>query len=469
MANYFVPLAAQKPGPGLNLEPVNAALDGIIQQQNQKRQFGMQQQQIDQRQAEQTYQHGRDAKQDGMQQVQLFGKQATAVDQLQGPQRTAAWSSILARHGTTNLTPEELDPVTGPKLMAAQAGQFLDPLDREIKQVGLDLTRAQIKAADQKNTLNDAIAGLISGSGGPTGGTAVPPLPQNAPNRALQAQPAPATVQPQSFESTPTMPGVVLASDTSTVPGTPAAPPTTQPELIDTPLGRMTPQRARQLGMAFALGGKGDAGKMLSDSAGSADLSKSATTQNDKEELGATGALATLNTIKNSYNAKYLNVPNRFKMWGTALKDKYGTLSDPDKKDLEGYTQFRQNAWHNLNRVLKDLSGTAVNENEMQRQLLDLPNPGQTIFDGDSPTEFAGKLRNSLAFQTSAIARSRWLRSKGFTGKPWEAGVSVEDMPAIIDQRHGEIEQQLKQSNPNATPMQLQQAADRQIKREFGI
>ena len=265
------------------------------------------------------------------------------------------------------------------------------------------------------------------------------------------------------------MPGVVLASDTSTVPGTPAAPPTTQPELIDTPLGRMTPQRARQLGMAFALGGKGDAGKMLSDSAGSADLSKSATTQNDKEELAATGALATLNTIKGSYNAKYLNVPNRFKMWGTALKDKYGTLSDPDKKDLEGYTQFRQNAWHNLNRVLKDLSGTAVTENEMQRQLLDLPNPGQTIFDGDSPTEFAGKLRNSLAFQTSAIARSRWLRSKGFTGKPWEAGVSVEDMPAIIDQRHGEIEQQLKQSNPNATPMQLQQAADRQIKREFGI
>lgn len=469
MANYFVPLAAQKPGPGLNLEPVNAALDGIIQQQNQKRQFGMQQQQIDQRQAEQTYQHGRDAKQDGMQQVQLFGKQATAVDQLQGPQRTAAWSSILARHGTTNLTPEELDPVTGPKLMAAQAGQFLDPLDREIKQVGLDLTRAQIKAADQKNTLNDAIAGLISGSGGPTGGTAVPPLPQNAPNRALQAQPAPATVQPQSFESTPTMPGVVLASDTSTVPGTPAAPPTTQPELIDTPLGRMTPQRARQLGMAFALGGKGDAGKMLSDSANSGDLSKGAMTQNDKEELGSTGQLATLNAIKQSYNSKYLNVPTRFQMWGTALKDKFGTLSDSDKKDLQGYATFRQASWHNLNRVLKDLSGTAVTENEMQRQLLDLPNPGQGVFDGDAPAEFEAKLKGSLAFAQSAIARARFLRNKGFAGKPWESGINVEDMPAVINQRGQEIEQEFRQQHPNASPMQLQQATTRKIKQEFGI
>ena len=149
--NYFAQLPAYQPNENaLNFAPINNALDGITQQQNQNRQFGMQQQQIDQRQAEQTYQHGRDAKQDGMQQVQLFGKQATAVDQLQGPQRAAAWSSILAKHGTKDLTPEELDPATGPKLMAAQAGQFVDPLDRETKQAGLELTRAQTNAANRK-------------------------------------------------------------------------------------------------------------------------------------------------------------------------------------------------------------------------------------------------------------------------------------------------------------------------------
>jgi len=143
MANYLASLPAYKPGPGINLEPVNNALDSIIQQNDRNRQFGMQQQQIDAQTAERTYQHGRDAKQDAVQQVQMYGKQATAVDQMQGPQRAAAWNSILARHGTTGLTPEELDPVTGPKLMAAQAGQFVDPLARQTDQAKLDLLRAQ--------------------------------------------------------------------------------------------------------------------------------------------------------------------------------------------------------------------------------------------------------------------------------------------------------------------------------------
>ena len=477
MANYFVPLAQQTPGQGINLEPVNAALDSIMQQNNQNRQFGLQQRASDRADQQFAFEQGQAKQASDRQNVELFGKRATAIDQafpVGDPRRAPVYQNLISTHqkmfpGQT-LTEEELDPVTGPKLMAAQAGQFLDPLVRQTKEAELDLTRAQIKAANEKNSLNDAIAGMISGaSGAPPTNAAMPsPSSPSTPYGNGVSAP-PATLQPQSYIGPQAMPGVVLASDTSAVPGSnPAAPPQ-QPEMVDTPLGRMTPQRARQLGIALALGGKGDAGKMLADSANSSNLSKGVETQNDKEELGATGALATLNSIKDSYNAKYLNVPNRFKMWGTALLDRYGTLADTDKKDLEGYTQFRQNAWHNLNRVLKDLSGTAVTENEMQRQLLDLPNPGKNIFDGDSPTEFAAKLRNSLAFQTSAIARSRWLRSKGFTGKPWEAGVSVEDMPAIINQRGKEIEQEFKQANPNATPMQLQQATTRKIKQEFGI
>ena len=471
MAAPYVQLPGYQANALINYEPVGNALSQFTQQNNQNRAYAFQQKQFDANQQQRQFENARATKQDAAQQVKMFGDQATAVDQMTDPnQRAAAWKSILARHGTNGLSPEELDPVSGPKLMAAQAGQFLDPLVRQTKEAQLDLTRAQIKAANEKNSLNDAIAGMISGaSGAPPTNAAMPsPSSPSTPYGNGMSAP-PATLQPQSYIGPQAMPGVVLASDTNAVPGSnPAAPPQ-QPEMVDTPLGRMTPQRARQLGIALALGGKGDAGKMLADSANSSNLSKGAETQNDKEELGATGALATLNSIKDSYNAKYLNVPNRFKMWGTALLDRYGTLADTDKKDLEGYTQFRQNAWHNLNRVLKDLSGTAVTENEMQRQLLDLPNPGKNIFDGDSPTEFAAKLRNSLAFQTSAIARSRWLRSKGFTGKPWEAGVSVEDMPAIINQRGKEIEQEFKQANPNATPMQLQQATTRKIKQEFGI
>lgn len=41
------------------------------------------------------------------------------------------------------LTEEELDPVTGPKLMAA-AGMYLDPRDSQAKDLGLQKTRAEI-------------------------------------------------------------------------------------------------------------------------------------------------------------------------------------------------------------------------------------------------------------------------------------------------------------------------------------
>ncbi len=144
-------------------------------------------------------------------------------------------------------------------------------------------------------------------------------------------------------------------------------------------------------------------------------------------------------------------------------------LNPQDKADLTQYSQFRQAAWHNLNRVLKDLSGTAVTGNELERQLNDLPNPGSGIFDGDSPTQFEAKMNGATAYVSSAIARSRYLRNQGFQGKPWDAGVAVEDMPAIINQRGAQIEQQIRQTVPKATPMQLQQAVQNRLHQEFGI
>lgn len=122
-----------------------------------------------------------------------------------------------------------------------------------------------------------------------------------------------------------------------------------------------------------------------------------------------------------------------------------------------------------MNKVIKDMAGTAVSLQEMQRQMIDLPNAGQGVFDGDAPPTFEAKMNNQIKWNSAAVARSRYLRSKGFVGRPWEAGVAVEDMPQIINQRGAEIEQQLRQQNPNADPMMLKQAIKTKIKQEFGI
>lgn len=151
MANYFATLPSYNTGPGIDFSPINNALDSITAQNNANRSYGLQKNHLELQKnrdaradQELQYQHGRNDKQDKLQQVQMFGKQAGAVDQMEGPQRAAAWQSVIARHGADGLTPEELDPITGPKLLMAQAGQFIDPLDRQEKQLGIQKTQAEI-------------------------------------------------------------------------------------------------------------------------------------------------------------------------------------------------------------------------------------------------------------------------------------------------------------------------------------
>ncbi|CCB64478.1 hypothetical protein [Hyphomicrobium sp. MC1] len=145
MANYYAPISQFRTGPGVNFEPVNQALDVIIQQQNQNRQFGFQQKASDRADQQLAFEQQQAKQATQRQRVADFGKQATAVDQLTDPtQRAAAWQSIIRSHGTQGLSPEELDPVTGPKLMAAQAGMYLDPRDSQAKDLELQKTRAEI-------------------------------------------------------------------------------------------------------------------------------------------------------------------------------------------------------------------------------------------------------------------------------------------------------------------------------------
>ena len=151
MANYYVPLAQQTPGQGINLEPVNAALDSIMQQNNQNRQFGLQQRASDRADQQFAFEQVQAKQAADRQNVELFGKRATAIDQafpVGDPRRAPVYQNLISTHqkmfpGQT-LTEEELDPVTGPKLMAAQAGMYLDPRDSQAKDLALQETRAKI-------------------------------------------------------------------------------------------------------------------------------------------------------------------------------------------------------------------------------------------------------------------------------------------------------------------------------------
>lgn len=147
MAGYYVPLpGAEIKNALVDFSGINNGLETLRDQRNTNRNALMQQQQIDMRKDEQTYQRGRDAKQDARQQVEWFGKVAGAVDREQDPARRASiWQNALKRHpDAASLSPEYLDPIKGPKMVMAEAGQWRDPRDDQAKDLELQKSRAQI-------------------------------------------------------------------------------------------------------------------------------------------------------------------------------------------------------------------------------------------------------------------------------------------------------------------------------------
>ncbi len=143
----------------LDLTPVSNALTRIQRQQNENRNYAMQQDELAMRKQSHDLQAQNYQRTWKQQDVENMGKRAMAIDAMaDGPQKQAAWQRIVQSHGADGLSPEELDYRTGPKMMAAQAGLFRDPMDVEAKRLDMDYKRAQIEQVNRKSSDNDLFA-----------------------------------------------------------------------------------------------------------------------------------------------------------------------------------------------------------------------------------------------------------------------------------------------------------------------
>ena len=148
-----------------------------------------------------------------------------------------------------------------------------------------------------------------------------------------------------------------------------------------------------------------------------------------------------------------------------------GKLSPEIKSDLGRFASFKAASVNNLNTILKELSGAAVTPQEYERIQSEQPVAGTGIFDGDDPTSFQAKLNRTTGSLKAVIARFNFMRSKGlnFDRNSLDQFLSLDDVPAAIEQRGQELERQLKAQNPNLDPSALENGVRTQLKREFGI
>ena len=154
--SYYVPLAPYNPGPGINLEPINKVLDGITQQQNRRAILDFQTKEFDANQKQRQVENDRSMRQEHLGLLDRGARQANAIAQMPAGsrERNAAWAAHIDDHKRNfpneALTPEELDPISGPQIYASQVGLALESPD------AIALRRAQIAEANASTAKSNA-------------------------------------------------------------------------------------------------------------------------------------------------------------------------------------------------------------------------------------------------------------------------------------------------------------------------
>lgn len=305
----------------------------------------------------------------------------------------------------------------------------------------------------------------------------VPPRNALAPNALAAVGQPPAQPGGQNMLMPPQSrdPNFILAqAGGSSAPATPPPPPVAAPETYQTGLGPMTRERAERLGMGLALAGKGDAGKMLTDSIQRGAIDKEGRNKLDKDLIDTLQRYHRLQAIASSFKPQYLEIPFRAKMWGNALKAKFGSLPQNEQGELYKYATFRRDAAQELNELVKERSGGAVTPQEFQRQGVEVPNAGNGIFDGDDPVTFQAKFDRAYEVVALGMARNAYLRkadarNAGATTAELARMMPVERFRAQVNHRAKQLEGEVRQQNPGLPKQIVDQEVDRLVKQEFGI
>lgn len=191
--------------------------------------------------------------------------------------------------------------------------------------------------------------------------------------------------------------------------------------------------------------------------------------QNKVQEklFNAHDQIARLRDIKAAYKPEFLQIGTRAGLTFTELKDKFnmGTISPEENQQINEYATFKRRSISNLNTYINQMSGAAVSEQEAKRLLGGLPNSGQGVFDGDSPSIFKSKLDDTAAELKRASIRYQYAISKGLN---WN-NIPLSRVDQILDERGMEIERTLKSQNPGLPPEQIDQMVRLKLAEEFGL
>jgi len=195
---------------------------------------------------------------------------------------------------------------------------------------------------------------------------------------------------------------------------------------------------------------------------GPSELSKPTINALQETIVNSSNRLDRLNQLFTAYKPEYLQAKGLLKAGTTEVRDFLGMdVSDEDKKYLSGYAEFRATASQEFSATLKELSGSAATEAEVQRVMKGVPSDKDK-----SPTAFEAKARATTKFITRAIMRANWALKNGIgiqSVDELSKRMPLEGIDGVYEARANEIWQQM-----GGTPETKAQAIA-EANKEFGL
>ena len=189
-------------------------------------------------------------------------------------------------------------------------------------------------------------------------------------------------------------------------------------------------------------------------------LGKTAQGKVDEGLLDTSAALMRVERIGKEYRSEWSTYAKQGEMGFQAFREKLGGKLAPEKqKELAAYTSWRSSALDNMNRTIKDLTGSAMGVEEAARIMATLPNPD------DSPSQFQRKLEDAKQQTRMALARLTYIKRNGLGME----SVPLERVPSLINDRGAAVEQEIKKKFPSMTAKEVERMTKRQLAQEFGL
>lgn len=184
----------------------------------------------------------------------------------------------------------------------------------------------------------------------------------------------------------------------------------------------------------------------------------------EKRLVETTENLSRMAEIADTFKPEYQTIATRWGTWLSAIKEKAGlNVSPEDTATLRDFADYKRTAFSAVNSYIKSVTGAQMTEAEASRILKGVPNPGSGILDGDSPTEFASKLRGTVSSARRAAARYTYALRNGLDWKK----ITLNQIADIMSKRQGEIIKELEAKG--LTEEAMTPILEQRLGEEFGL